>query len=171
MGITSKDATSHLFTRGYKYDVFLLWYEGGQPAASSLRNMLNPDPTNGRTPGHATLQNWIIKNFRPKADVWDRGVDEEMKGNLVQAKLEMLARHAKVGKQMQIMAIDYLNDHLNEITPAVAAKLLIEGIKVERVSLGIPEAIEKMVTQTDEELMGELKKILTSGKVTIEAND
>jgi hypothetical protein len=79
-----------------------------------------------------------------------------MDNALVRAKVEMLERHVKIAKEGQEIALEYLRNA--ELTPAAAVRLLMDMMNVEKGSMGIPEAIEKVVGMSDEDLVQELYK-------------
>jgi len=78
----------------------------------------------------------------------------------------MLKRHAVVGKKMQDIALEYLDDPdvINKLSPNSATRLLVEGLKIERVSVGMPDVLEDVMTKTDEELLDDITKLITEGK-------
>jgi len=77
---------------------------------------------------------------------------------LIQTKVEMLERHAQVGTKMQDIALEYLEEHAEEMSAPAAVRLLVEGIRIERESRSIPEALAKLTSLSDEQLLKEIVK-------------
>ena len=163
--------TGFAFTDGYKDTVFSIWYQAGKPNHMILYNMIPEEPITGNRPAQSTLKHWVDNDFRPRGHELDAEVKEQIESKMIAEKVRMLERHANLGVEMQNMAIQYLEDHKQEITIPTATRLLVEGIRIERESRGIPEAIEAMAKNTDEELLRELEKIISKAPVDFEAND
>jgi hypothetical protein len=100
-------------------------------------------------------------------------LDAEMEHGIIEAvvaeKVEMLRRHANSGKEIQELSLTYLREHANELTPHAAVRLLQLGVEIERQSVGIPQALEKMSKLDDKALLSEITAILQDSNVTIEA--
>lgn len=149
--------TSH-YSDDYKSKVFQLWYNNGKPPGSDLINILPIPETNyGKKPSVQALNLWI-REFKERAEELDQQVREELDHTLISAKVEMLKRHVDVAREMQRISLEFLREA--ELTPAAAVRLLADGIAIERNSLGIPEALMKMVEMSDEQLVAEIKKEL-----------
>lgn len=159
--------TSDWYSDDYKYQMFLLWYNSGRPGAKKLRQRI-PDNWGENKPMDTTLQIWIHgEKFQSQAEELDKQVSFELESRLVKEKVEMLSRHADLGLRMQDMAMNYLNENESSLSANAAVRLLIEGIRVERDSKGIPQAIEKMMNLADDDLVGEIKDILKQSQVEI----
>lgn len=153
------------YSEGYKQQVFQIWYNSGKPIAVDLLDMIpNPETNYGRKPSAITIHSWIAQ-FQEQAESLDLQVREKIDQELVLAKVEMVKRHAEVGKEAQKIALEWLRS--NPLTAAAAVRLLFDGAELERGALGIPEALSKLVTMTDEQLLEELKKELESGKIEV----
>ena len=160
-------AISHFFSDDYKYQTFLLWYNSGRPAATKLRQMI-PANWGDDIPTTHTLGLWIRgEKFQSQADGLDKQVSIELESRLVKEKVEMLSRHSELGVYMQNMAKDYLEENESSLSANAAVRLLIEGIRVERESKGIPQALEKMMNKTDAELLEEVKSLTEGAQVEI----
>jgi hypothetical protein len=63
--------------------------------------------------------------------------------------------------------------HREDLKVPNAVKLLIEGVRIERDSRGIPQALEKMMDKSDEELLKEIQMIISksSGHILQVEND
>jgi hypothetical protein len=164
--------TRKWFSPQYKDKIFYVWYNHGKLRGSVLKNFVTPEMDEwGRVPEKSTLDAWIFDEFEPRAQKLDLEVQERLEALIVSEKVEMLKRHADVGLKMQDMAIGYLNEHQEEITAPAAVRMLVEGIRIERESRGIPAALDKMMNMTDEELMNEVKGLITQGNLKSEDFD
>lgn len=158
------------YSSEYKEKVFLDWFNKGQQGYITYHRILPVDEVTNSTPSLQTIQLWISEDFRPRAEELNKAVTLELEGRLVKEKVEMLHRHAIIGHKITDKALDYLDK--NEFTTAgQALRALVEGIRIERESRGLPEALEKMAKADDETLLSDVKKLLEKGSVTIEPND
>lgn len=157
------------YSDDYKTKVFQIWFNNGKPIIEDLLEMIPIPETNyGRKPSISTLQNWV-NGFKEHAEMLDVQIREEIDNNMVASKIEMLKRHAEVGREAQKIALDYLREA--ELTPSAAVRLLADGVAIERGASGIPEALAKLVGMTDDQLLEALKKELEDSPIeSIESN-
>ena len=164
-------SSTHKYTDGYKLIVFQIWYNNGKPDPSTLKDLIPvPDTNYGRKPSVVTLNEWIRSNFRNQAESLDEEVLEEVNAALVTSKIEMIKRHVEVAQEGQQIALNYLRGA--ELTPSAAVRLLADMMRVEKESMGIPEALSKVVQMSDEQLYKQLREALEEGTIErIEPND
>lgn len=155
------------FTDAYKRDTFILWYNRQKPSAKRLQQLIPTDW--GKPPAVTSIAIWINKYFKPQAEILDAQVAKELEQRMVAEKVEMLSRHAKLGQEMQDMALDYFENHPADLNPSTSVRLLVEGVRIERESRGLPQALEKMMDKSDEELLEEVKKLIGEGDAEIMA--
>ena len=162
----SKDKT-HVFSPEYKYKMFLLWYKQGRPGMYAFSKMVTLDDV-GSEPSLSTLKLWQIQ-WKLEAEILDNQVRTELERRMVKEKVEMLSRHADLGKQMQDLGIDFITDPGNKdsLTSATAVRLLVAGVEIERDSRGLPEALEKIMTQSDDKLLEEIKELTKNSPIEI----
>jgi hypothetical protein len=154
------------FPGAYKDDLFRLWFNNQQPSIKKLHQMI-PEEW-GEKPTLGTLQNWHRIDFKPKAERLKREYDERLSAELIQEKVEMLRRHGALGRQMQQIALDCLdNVDPTELSEHAAVRMLVEGVRIERDSVGIPQTLEKLLNQTDEELIEEIQKLIGDSQAVI----
>ena len=126
----------------------------------------------GSKPVVDTVGIWIRDIFRPRAEDLDKRLAQELEGRLVQEKVEMLYRHAEIGRKMQKKAMDCLDGIDPEDLGANAAvRLLVEGTRIERDSVGLPQAIEKMINASDEDLLNRVQEITKESQAEILVED
>lgn len=159
------------FSDGYKLSVFQLWYRLGKCPARKLYDNVEDDPITKDRPSLNTLQAWIKAEFAERAEILDKQVELEIQGRLVEEKVAMLERHTKTATRMQEMANDYLEAHAEDLKIPNAVRLLVEGIRIESESRGIPQVLRKMINKSDEELMKDLQAIVANSTLTIEPNE
>jgi hypothetical protein len=154
----------------YKEKIFLEWFNLGQPGGRVLQRHIPIDPLMGNVPVIETLQRWIQEEWTERADIINEQVKAELEGTIVKEKVEMLSRHAEIGKEITDKAIEYFRE--NEFTTSAnALNALVQGVRIEKESRGIPDALQKMQTTSDEKLAEEVYKLLEKGQITIEPNE
>lgn len=127
-----------------------------------------PDEWEGDPPAQGTIYNWITDSFEEKAAFLDRKLQDEIESRLIQEKVEMLNRHGEIGRKMQGKAMEKLEKIDPDDLPAHAAvRLLVEGIRVERESTGIPQALEKLINAPDEDILNRIEKITDESQAEI----
>lgn len=151
-------------------ELFYYWYNNRKLGAKKVYDKLEEDYPEADLPSRNTFALWI-REYNYRAIELDRQVHQQLEEAVVAEKVEMLKRHASVGVVMQNMAIDYLQAHADDLTSAGAIRLLVEGVRIERDSKGIPEALEKMSKMSDDQLLEEVKRLATSSSVTLERWD
>lgn len=156
------------FPQEYKDKIFYLWYNKGKPNNLYLYNMIPVDTATGNKAAQNTLKLWIDTEFRPRAEALDTKVAEELEGRLIQEKIQMLQKHAALGVKMQDMAMNYLDEHAKDLTSSSAVRLLVEGVRIERGSRGIPEALQDMMEKSDEELLEEISSAFANAPIISE---
>lgn len=154
------------YSQDYKDQLFFMWWKGGKPSISRFMNMI-PLDDEGNKPSVQTITNWIREDFKPRSAELDEEMYDEVKAVAVQEKVEMLQRHAEIGTTIQDYALAYLQSHVEDLSVNTATRLLIEGVRIERESRGIPTAIEKLTEKSDEELLKELEKVISSATIEI----
>lgn len=159
-----------LFSSEYVEKLFLLWYNSGKPGYTVFYNVIPIDEFKDTKPGRSTLQTWIKERFVPRGLELDNQIREELGEKVVAEKVKMLSRHAEIGKELTDKALKYFKEN-KFATSQIALRALTEGIRIERESRGLPEAIEKMVNVTDEKLIKDVEKLLTKGQITTEPNN
>ena len=152
----------------YKEDLFLLWYKKGKLGVKPFYNIIPASGTEWK-PTRKTLARWISSEFLERARVLDDAVHKELQTRVVHEKVEMLERHAVLGEKMQEIGAKWLKDHEGDITASVAVRLLVEGWRIERESRGIPEALEKYATMSDDELLSEIQDLINTSVTIIES--
>jgi hypothetical protein len=168
MPLTQIDLPNSAFSDEYHKDAFMLWYSAGKPNVRQLYQML-PDNPDGRKPSHATLHIWVKEEFMEKAMQMDQEVIDAMQDKMIQSKVEMLERHVELSRKMQAVGFKVLDQPNVDISVGNAVRLIIEGVRIERESNGIPDMLRKMALMTDDQLMKEIQDIATKSPVDIEA--
>jgi hypothetical protein len=155
------------FPPEYQYEIFLLWYNNGRPSSRKLHAMIPEAQQQGVKPSRETLSVWIRTNFEPQAEKMLDQISKEMEARTVKEKVEMLKRHVEVGVEMQNTGMDYIEENKDQITPSTAVRLVIEGVRIERESRGVPQALQQMIDQSDEDLAEEIIGLIGESQVEI----
>lgn len=152
------------FTDEYKNSVFMLWYRAGRINPTALGGIIPPSPE-GKKPTRITLGHWLDE-FRPRADELDEVVKDELDGRLVKEKIEMLNRHADIALEIQEKALEYLRSDDSDLNAASAVRMLIEGVRIEKESRGIPKILSKMASMSDDDLLKKAEALLLRSPIT-----
>jgi hypothetical protein len=156
------------FPPEYHQQLFLIWYEKGKPSVPLLHKIIPEEPLLGKKPTVATLQVWVREDFKPKAEELDTQVEKAIFEKAVTEKIEMLERHTSTAVKMQDIAIKYLEENQDELNPNSATRLLIEGVRIERESRGLPDALRKMSETSDEDLLKQIQEFMNLGSSSLE---
>lgn len=128
---------------------FKIWYENNRDVAKTFENL----PLKGRPESHYTLYNWIAYwGWHERADALDAEVERKLNAEAVQRKVEMLKRHAVLGKQMQGKGAEYLKNHGVD-NSASAIQAVKTGIDVERKAEGMPDWVAAILGADDDDLL------------------
>lgn len=166
LGLEENDAR---FSDDYKTSIRNQWFRMGKPGAKRLHIAIPIDPQAGRKPDFRTLYIWVREDFKPFAEQLDQQVNDELNNRLVMEKVEMLMRHTETAQEMQNISIKWLRDNAERLNAISAARLLVSGIEIERMSRGIPKALEKLANMKDEDLMKRIQDIVSRSPTTIES--
>ena len=165
MVLTTTKKQPNYFTDEYKYKMFLLWYNQGRPKLEVFSNMVIPDDL-GSVPKTSAIKNWIHK-WKSDAEILDEQVKVELEGRMIKEKVKMLSRHARIGVRMQDLALNYIEENKDDLTSSTAVRMLVAGVEIERDSRGLPEALEKILTQSDEKILDRIKELTKNAPVEI----
>jgi len=154
------------FSPKYINEAFLIWYQNGKPSARMVHNLLPPDEF-GEHPSVDVVASWIKEDFDKRAEELDRQINAQIAARMVQVKVEMLERHAEIGQEMQETALRWIDEHKDDLSPSSVIRLLVEGVRIERESRGVPEALEDIAKKSDEQLLEEIQKLFKVSPVNI----
>lgn len=155
------------FNESYKNELFLLWFKNHKPSAKRLDRMI-PEEWGEDKPSQKSLNLWIKEIFKPRAVVLDRQMQDELEGRLIQEKVEMLYRHGGIGRKMQGVAMEKLDEiDPQDLSSHAAVRLLVEGVRIERESVGLPQALEKMLSSEDEEILDRIEQLTETSQADI----
>lgn len=146
------------YDSNYKERAFWIWYNAGQ--ISSLKLALALEEVEDEVPSSGTLDIWL-REWRERADELDQQVKDKFSAEVIETKVEMLRRHADIGRELQDIGLDWLREHTNELTAAAVTRLIKDGYEMEKASVGVPEALTKMLSTSDEELIKQIEAALT----------
>jgi hypothetical protein len=167
MPLTQIDLPHSSFSQEYHDDAFRLWYSAGKPNVRQLYQML-PDNPDGRKPSHATLHKWVKEEFMEKAMEMDQEVVDALQEKLIQSKVEMMERHVDLSRKMQEVGFKVLDENPDNISVGNAVRLIIEGVRIERESNGIPDMLRKMALMTDEQVIKTIEQLASKSPVEYE---
>ena len=168
MPLTQIDLPHSSFSQEYHDDAFRMWYSAGKPNVRQLYQMLSDNP-DGKKPSHTSLHKWIKEEFLERAMEMDQEVVDALQEKLIQSKVEMMERHVEVSKKMIEKGFKVLDDPNVDISVGNAVRMVIEGVRIERESNGIPEMLRKMAMMTDEQVIKTIEQLASKSPVEYEA--
>lgn len=147
------------FTEEYKDQVFYLWYENGKSINFNLMESIPVSP-NGRKPTETTIKEWVRNgDWNTRADGLDGQISRALDSTIIDRRVAMYKRHAEIGQDMVEMGMKFLNENgLKKEESAIRA--IAEGIDIQRQSIGLAEALQKISTMDNDQLTRELQKLL-----------
>lgn len=89
-----------------------------------------------------------------RAEAWDRHLDRQAQAVLEQGRVAAVKRHLEVARTAQAMGLSALRDAQARdggIPPAVAARLVLEGVQLERLLYGEPAQAQQVDLRVSEE--------------------
>lgn len=145
-------------------EIFFIWYKANRCTIQQLQTLCSESGINP-VPSIHNLYRWKDHHkWLDKADVLDQQVMKQIETKAIEEKVEMYRRHSEMAKSLQDMAFAYFQE--NGIDNAkVALTAVIKGAELERISRGIPDALQKVAKLQDEELSSIVTKLL--GKVSL----
>lgn len=156
------------YSQVYIDECRMLWYKAGRPTPKRLYDLIPKDSLSGKKPEPTTLSVWINQKWKEWADEMDMMVEDQIKSKLIEEKVSMFERFTKVGQQMQNIALDWLEGHKDNLNAIAVVRLLVDGVRIEQEARGVPQVLRKMIKMTDDELMDEVKQLISRSPMTIE---
>lgn len=131
------------YSRQYREDLFLLWYQNARPRGKKFAALL-PKDEHGRIPNLAIVQRWMREDgWMARANEMDGEVIERLREIAIAEKVNMHQRHAEVGKELLEMGLDWLES--NHINTATEASRIIElGTRLEKENTGGAQALQEV---------------------------
>jgi hypothetical protein len=151
------------FSKDYEEACFAIWYKAGKPSLISQILNLLPKDDQGRSPSKAILEIHWIPNWKQRADVLDAESSNILDKNLIEERVQMLEKQAEQGKRLQEMGMKFFDDH-DLKDEAVALRMIVQGVEIERNSRGLSVALQRISSMSDETLQNELNKQLARYK-------
>ena len=148
------------YTPLYKEKCFEVWYTAGRPNGYVKVIDLLPEDEYGRKPSKNIFASWRDElGWDLRADDLDARASLITDDELVNNRVLMLKEQAARAKELQIMGLNFLREHdFDSSSSAVSA--VIKGAELERVSKGLGEQLTKLLKMSDEELVGNVQKLL-----------
>jgi len=160
------------FSPGYIDSVFSLWYSQGKPKAATLVHMVSVDPIAESKPAVTTLHTWLGHDeWKARTEAWDHEITKSVRNKSLAATVAMMERHAKIGKEMQDIAIDWIRENRYDLGPGTAVRLLVEGIAMEQETASIPDMLNKLRKMDDEKLLNEIAQAQADSPSQVHANN
>lgn len=147
------------YTDDYRHNCFLAWYQAGAPRGKRMMAVL-PRDEHGRLPSYSLILKWR------REDVWDDRakqlndeVRQKMEESAVERKIEMYEHHAEIAQELINTGLEYLVEHGVD-SSTTALKAILEGAKLEKASIGIPEFLRRLSDMSNDRLEKEAAALL-----------
>lgn len=149
----------------YRLEAYMIWYNSGKPTGAALQKVLKPDPASGIIPARTTVEYWVKNIFVPMALETDEQVADMIQNRIVEQRVEMLDRHAEIGRELQELGLDYLHEHgLKDQRGALMA--VIKGVEMERDARIVPtDIVKKLAGMSDDKLLDTFTTMLQGGEI------
>jgi len=147
------------YSEAFKEQCFIAWYSAGCPTKERFGTIMPADEI-GRHPSNEVIYTFMkTRSWRERADVLNEEVSRQIEKKAVEVRVEMLNRQAEIGKTLQEMGMEFLEE--NGFKKAgEALKALISGAELERSSRGLPQAIMKIAELENSELSSILSNLM-----------
>lgn len=151
------------YTEQYVERIFFLWHDGDRVINNAFIEKL-PETEEGKKPGLFTVRRWVEeRGWIERADALDAEISVAIEKTVIQQRVEMYEKHAKVGEELIGMARTFLQKQVDGgglKTENAALRALELGMDTERKSVGISDAIRRIAEMTPDQLDNELRKLL-----------
>lgn len=155
----SKRIVKTPYTDEYKEKCFYAWYSAGRPVGLTLLEII-PEDAYGRRVTTTKLHEWRkFRGWELRADDLDAQVSLEVEKLAVREKVEMFQEHTEISQQLRQLGLQYFLDEDGNLDPTkidssnVALRLVVQGIRIERESRGIADAIMQVAKLSDGKLL------------------
>jgi hypothetical protein len=143
---------NYIYKPQYKEMLFYQWWKSGKPTARKFILEISPQD-DGKLPNLFTLNTWIENEWVEKAEPLDNEIREKFEKELVAEKIAMYREQANQAHDLRLEAFQWLKENIDQLTPSVAVRLWEKSIEIEHIVSGIPEALEKLMNMSDQELL------------------
>lgn len=154
------------YSEEYKEKCFYAWYSAGRPVGQTLLANI-PEDAHGRKATTIKIHEWRkFRNWELRADELDAQVSLEVEKLAVREKVEMFQEHTEISQQLRQLGLEYFLDEDGNLDPKkidssnVALRLIVQGIRIERESRGIADAIKQVAKLSDGKLMGTISALM-----------
>ena len=149
----------------YKEACFVAWYKAGCPNSIQATLKILPRNETGRQPNARTIYFWKDEfGWSTRADLLNARAANELETELVEQRKEMLRRHAKEGQDLQELGMKFFTKDGALENDSTALRAVLEGALLERTSLGLSEALTRIMKMTDDQLLSEVQNILKNAR-------
>jgi hypothetical protein len=142
---------------------FYVYYDSDRTVGNALIDKL-PENEEGKKPGIFTVKRWVEeKGWIERADALDAEVSIQVEKSVIQKRVEMYEKHAKLADELITMGREFLQKQVDGgglKTENAALRAIELGFQTERVSVGVSDMVRKIGEMTPDQLDNELRKLL-----------
>jgi hypothetical protein len=151
------------YSEKYIDQCFYTWFDGDRTVGNALIDKL-PENEEGKKPGIFTVKRWVEeKGWVERADALDAEVSIQVEKSVIQKRVEMYEKHAKLADELITMGREFLQKQVDGgglKTENAALRAIELGFQTERVSVGVSDMVRKIGEMTPDQLDNELRKLL-----------
>ncbi|KKQ34910.1 MAG: hypothetical protein US52_C0042G0006 [candidate division WS6 bacterium GW2011_GWA2_37_6] len=155
------------YSEDYVEQIFYIWYEHGKTTGSTF-SALVPTSEDGRKPSSITIKDWMTtRGWIERADALDAEVARALDNTMIDKRKKMYEEQVEVADELLKLGRDFLkkNEFGGLKTGAEALRAIDLGLATKRISVGAPEAYDKISKMSDEQIAKELRNLLGKPKV------
>ena len=149
----------------YKEACFMSWYKAGCPNSMETTLKIMPPNPDGIQPRRSTILSWREEmGWAQRADLYNARAAQELETEMVESRKAMLRKHAEEGSKLQDLGMKYLEGTTGIENDSTALRAVLEGAVLERTSLGLSEALTRIMKMSDDQLVNEVQNILKNAR-------
>jgi len=155
------------FSEEYRSYVFRFWYTNSKRGAIYVLDNIpiKIDWVTGSELTRSQVNSWIYDRFTEYAEYLDEEVTKKFDQQMIEERVIMLTRHADEAQKLQKWAMEYIEEEGLE-TARNAVTALVQGIKIERESRGLPMTeLLALKDKTDAELVATLRDMVKESNI------
>lgn len=148
------------YNQDYVELCFYHWYSRGRPSIAELSRHL-PEDWRGERPTTQTISKWAIANtWEERANKLDLEVRDKVQKAYVSEKVQMLSRHAELGRELQRKGEEAL-ERLEIKNVGVALKSIELGVEMEKDSSNLEKLLATVAALEDSKLVQRMSALLS----------
>lgn len=159
------------YTPLYQEMCFQAWYASGRPNNYDAILKSLPKDEHGRIPDRHTVSSWRDElGWDVRADDLDAKANAIVENDLINSRVLMLKEQAARGRELQVMGLNHLRE-MGFDSSSSAVQAVIRGADLEKSAKGISDTLVQMLKMDDNQLTGEVQKLLERASIPVQIMD